>query len=670
LVTERRVKGSEFKFYNPQSLEWEKVCEYIASFANSERVKEKLKKLRPDCEPPEEKFKYLYDIRELNLDEIPAGGMEDIEELVERAEKGGILKGKELLSIASFIRSFLSIKDYIRSKKEIMKNFFELLKEIEIPLEIMREVYRCIDPTGNIYDTVDEELMKLRKRVLFLKEMIEKVHKRMMEENPRFFQDDYITLRNERFVFPIKVEEKGWVDGIIHGRSSTGETYFIEPVELVPINNEIRTCEEKIEEIQSRFFAELSALVGEFGVTLKKMIVFSDLLEETVAKARFMKAVSGSIPEIKGEGISLIGLRHPLLIMQGVNVVPNDVEIYPARCMVLSGPNAGGKTVLAKAVGIAVALAYSGVPVPAESSRIGRFKGIFVETGDPQNLYFGLSTFSGHIKNLKEIYEQSEEPSLIILDEAFSGTNPGEASALLISYAEELIEKGNYVLLTTHSPEVMAWGEEREDAFNYGMGWDPERFTPTYIGKKGMIGISASFHLAERLEFPRSIIEKAKRRAGKSAELQLLYQRLEKELSEVEKMKSLLVEREKKLEMRELEVERKMDSELRKMRASLREEARKTREILKSILESAKKETSVEKIKSYIKKVEKISEEYGEKHTPLSAPPSKGDVVYIPFLKKKGTVLSYNEKKEIAEVEIEGKKIFVPFSLLAKGIEG
>jgi len=664
------VKGSVFKFYNPQSLEWERVCEYLASFANSERVREKLKKMRPDGNSPEEKFKYLHDIKGLNLDEIPAGGMEDIEELVERAHKGGILKGRELLSIAAFIRGFLSIKDYIRSKKEVMKNFFELVREIEIPLEIMREVYRCVDPAGNIYDTVDEELMKLRKRVIYLKEMVEKVHKRMMEENPRFFQDDYITLRNERFVFPIKVEEKGWVDGIIHGRSSTGETYFIEPVELVPINNEIRTCEEKIEEIQNRFFAELSALVGEAALDLKKMIEFSDLLEETVAKARFMGAVNGSIPEMKGEGIKLIGLRHPLLIMQGMNVVPNDVEIYPARCMVLSGPNAGGKTVLAKSVGIAVALAYSGVPVPAEYSRIGRFKGIFVETGDPQNLYFGLSTFSGHIKNLKEIYEQSEEPSLIILDEAFSGTNPAEASALLISYAEELIERGNYVLLTTHSPEVMAWGEEREDTFNYGMGWDPVTFTPTYIGKRGIIGISASFHLAERLEFPRTVIEKAKKRAGKSAELQLLYEKLERELSEVEKMKFVLVEREKKLEMRELEVERKVESELKKIRANLREEARRTKEILKNLLEAAKKETSVEKLRSYIQKVEKISEEYEEKHTPLSAPPSKGDVVYIPFLKKRGTVLSYNEKKEVAEVEIEGRRIFVPFSLLAKGIEG
>jgi DNA mismatch repair protein MutS2 len=331
LVTERRVKGSGFKFYNPQSLEWEKVCEYLASFANSERVKEKLKKLRPDGVSPEEKFKYLYDIKELNIDEIPAWGMEDIEDMVEMAQKGGILRGKELLSIASFIRSFISVKDYIRSKKEIMKNFFELLKDIEIPLEIMKEVYRCIDDTGNIYDSVDEELMRLRKRVIYLRDVVEKIHKRMMEENSRFFQDDYITLRNERFVFPVKVEEKGWIDGIIHGRSSTGETYFIEPMELVPVNNELRTCEEKITEIQNRFFAELSGLVGEFAFNLKKMIEFSDLLEETVAKAKFMRAVSGSIPEIKGEGIKLIGLRHPLLIMQGLNVVPNDVEIYPAK---------------------------------------------------------------------------------------------------------------------------------------------------------------------------------------------------------------------------------------------------------------------------------------------------------------------------------------------------
>jgi len=663
------VKGSGFKFYNPQSLEWEKVCEYLASFANSERVKEKLKNIKPDGDSLEEKFKYLHDLKELNLEEIPSGGTEDIEEMVERAQKGGILKGKELLSIASFIRSFISLKDYIRSKKETMKNFFELLKDIEIPLEIMREVYRCVDDTGNLYDSVDEDLVRLRKRVIYLRDVVEKIHKRMMDENPRFFQDDYITLRNERFVFPIKVEEKGWIDGIIHGRSSTGETYFVEPIELVPINNELRTCEEKIEEIQNRFFAELSGLVGEFAFTLKKMIDFSDLLEETLTKARFMRAVNGSIPEIKGEGIKLTGLRHPLLIMQGVNVVPNDVEICSSRCMVLSGPNAGGKTVLAKSVGIAVALAYSGVPVPAESSRIGRFKGVFVEAGDPQNIYFGLSTFSGHIKNLKEIYEESEEPSLIILDEAFSGTNPNEAFALLISYVEELIEKGNYVLLTTHSPEVMAWGEEREDAFNYGMGWDPQTFTPTYTGKKGIIGISASFYLAERLDFPRSVVERAKKRAGKSAELQLLYERLERELSEVEKMKSSLIEREKKLEMRELEIERKMDVELKKMKTNIREEARKTKEILKNMLEAAKKESSVEKIKSYIQKVEKISEECEEKHTPLSIPPSKGDVVYIPFLKKKGRVLNYNEKKEIAELEIEGRKILVPLSLLTKSFE-
>lgn len=660
------MKGSRFKFYNPQYLEWDKVCEYLSSFAYSERVKEKLKNLKPQFGSFEESFKFLGEFREIDPDEVPIGGIEDIKEMVERAEKGGILNGKELLTIASFIRSFISIKDYIRSKKEWVKNFFELLKTMETPLQIMREVYRCIDASGNVYDTVDEELMSTRKRLIHLREVVEKVHKKMMDENPKFFQDDYITLRNERFVFPIKVEEKGWIEGIIHGRSSTGETYFIEPLELVPINNEIRECEEKINEIQNRFFSQLSRMVSEEVSVLKRMIDFCGFLEETVAKARFMKSVGGCIPEIKGDGLEVIGLKHPLLIMQGLNVVTNDVEIYPARCMVVSGPNAGGKTVLAKAVGIAVALAYSGAPVPAKYCRIGNFKGIFVETGDPQNLYFGLSTFSGHIKNLKEIYEESDGSSLIILDEAFSGTNPTEASAILISYVEELIEKGNFLLITTHSPEVMAWGEGRKDAFNYGMGLDTETFAPTYIGKKGIIGISASFQLAERLKFPHSVIEKAMKRAGKSAELQLLNEKLQRELSEIEKLRSSIIEREKKVEMREKEIEKKMETELKRAKTTMREEVRKTKEALKSILESAKKEKSIEKIKSLLSEVEKYSERCEEKHPPLSSAPSKGDVVYIPFLKKKGIVISYNDKKEIAELEIEGKKIFVPLSHLAK----
>ncbi len=240
----------------------------------------------------------------------------------------------------------------------------------------------------------------------------------------------------------------------------------------------------------------------------------------------------------------------------------------------------------------------------------------------------------------------------------------------MISYAEELIEKGNYVLLTTHSPEVMAWGEEREEVFNYGMGWDPETFTPTYTGRKGVIGISASFPLAERLEFPLTVIEKAKKRAGKSVELQLLYEKLERKLDEVEKLKFSLLEREKEVERKEQEIERKIEIELKKIRARIKEEARRTKEILRNILETAKKETSVEKIKTFIQKVEKISEEYEERYPPLPGPPSKGDVVYIPFLKKKGVVVDYNEKKEIAELDIEGKKIFVPFSLLTNKIEG
>lgn len=661
------MKEREFKFYNHELLEWKKVCEFIASFASSRRVKEGIKNAMPCPGISEDDFRYLRDLLNVDVDEIPLGGNEDIKECVERAMKGGLLTGRELLSIASFIRNSISVKNYIRSKKELMENFWMLMKDVEVPLHVMRDIYACIDNQGNLYDTVDEELLKARKTILALREKVEKVHRRMYEENPRLFQDEYITIRHERFVFPIKVEEKGWVDGIIHGRSSTGETYFVEPVELVPINNEIRMQEEKVEEIHKRFFSKLSREVAEEGEKLKRMVEILELLEESIAKRKFMIAVKGCIPALRGEGLKLRGLRHPLLIMHGIEAVPNDVEMDgEARCMVVSGPNAGGKTVLLKALGTAIALAYAGFPVPCESAEIGDFSGIFIETGDPQNIYFGLSTFSGHLRNLKEIYESANGNGLILLDEAFSGTNPREADAFLTSYVEELVERKNFVIITTHSPDVMAWAETRKECFNFGMGWDPEKFSPTYRGRKGITGISASFQLAGRLNFPPSVIKRAAERAGRSAELQLLFEKFQKGLVEIEMKEALLREREVEMEKRERELRDKMEKEWKKAREKIREEIRKAKRELKEMLESARKEKKEEEIKGLMRKVEEISGKYEKPHRPLSRTPSPGEILFIPFLKTKGVVVAYNEKKETVDIEIGGKRITIPLSFLSE----
>lgn len=662
---------SELKLFNIEALEWDDVRKFISSFAVFERTIKKLSQVTPLKKVSDENFIYLKDFLEIDPDEINLKGIEDIYEYVRRAEKGGLLSGVELLGVASFIRSFISLKDLLRSFSNKLTHIYSHLLSIDIPLHIMRDIYRTIDNNGNVYDTADKELPPLRRRITKLREKVEDIFKKFKEEKGRIFQDDYITIRNRRFVFPVKAGEKGWIDGIIHGKSSTEETYFIEPVELIDVNNELRMCEEKLEEIQKRIFMKLSERVKEECESLSRMLDFIILLDETLAKARFMKAISGCIPLFKkGLSLKLYGLKHPLLLKNGRKVVPNDVVVDKnTRGIVISGPNAGGKTVLLKSIGLSVALAYSGLPVPCENAEIGGIDGVCVEIGDPQNLAFGLSTFSGHLFNLKRIYEISSSRCLILLDEAFSGTNPAEGDALLMGYAEEMMERGNLIIMTTHSPEVMAWAERREDTLNYGMGYDPETLTPTYKGEVGRIGISASFDVARRMGFPDGVIVRAREKRRMESSLSELYYRLSQKEKEVEKKLSEIIIKEKSL-TEEICAMDKREKELQEKRKRLfkdmREEVRRVKRELKKIMEKVKKDQKANVIEKALEEVEKMERRYEDIYITLNALPEKGEEVVITSLNKKGTVNSVDRKRRIVEVDIEGRRIKVPLHLLGK----
>lgn len=508
-----------------KTLEYDKVRQQVASYCTSSIGKSAIEELVPQTD-----FDKVVQLLE-EMDEglsilrvkgnVPMGGIFDVRPSARRAQIGGMLAAIELMEISSTIRASRILRNFIEDIEadEVIKIPHFIAKKEAMPVltGLQHEINNCIDDNGAVVDSASQTLRSIRQSLRAEEGKVRsKLESLIRGSNAaKMLSDTLVTIRNDRFVIPVKQEYRHHYGGIVHDQSSSGQTLFIEPDSVVQANNEIHRLKMKEQAEIERILLTLSAMVQEIASDLFNLVKVLGDIDVILAKGKYGQANKCTMPKMNQDGyIRLVRARHPLLPIDVA--VPNDIEFgKEITAIVITGPNTGGKTVTLKTVGLCTLMAQAGLPVPAlDGSELAVFKQLFADIGDEQSIEQSLSTFSSHMVNIVDILKKFDHESLVLFDELGAGTDPQEGAALAISILDEVHGRGARVMATTHYPELKAYGYNRPGVANASVEFDIETLSPTYRLLIGVPGRSNAFEISSRLGLPESIIDRAKSFTG------------------------------------------------------------------------------------------------------------------------------------------------------------
>lgn len=508
-----------------KTLEYDKVRQQVASYCTSSIGKSAIEELVPQTD-----FDKVVQLLE-EMDEglsilrvkgnVPMGGIFDVRPSARRAQIGGMLAAIELMEISSTIRASRILRNFIEDIEadEVIEIPHFIAKKEAMPVltGLQHEINNCIDDNGAVVDSASQTLRSIRQSLRAEEGKVRsKLESLIRGSNAaKMLSDTLVTIRNDRFVIPVKQEYRHHYGGIVHDQSSSGQTLFIEPDSVVQANNEIHRLKMKEQVEIERILLVLSAMVQEVASDLFNLVKVLGDIDVILAKGKYGQANKCTMPKMNQDGyIRLVRARHPLLPIDVA--VPNDIEFgKEITAIVITGPNTGGKTVTLKTVGLCTLMAQAGLPVPAlDGSELAVFKQLFADIGDEQSIEQSLSTFSSHMVNIVDILKKFDHESLVLFDELGAGTDPQEGAALAISILDEVHGRGARVMATTHYPELKAYGYNRPGVANASVEFDIETLSPTYRLLIGVPGRSNAFEISSRLGLPESIIDRAKSFTG------------------------------------------------------------------------------------------------------------------------------------------------------------
>ncbi|MGB9976672.1 endonuclease MutS2 [Thermovenabulum sp.] len=679
-------------------LEFDKVKNILKEYAVSDITRERIDKLEP--------LKDLPLIRRLQKEtsegvallkrgfRLPFEYIPDISSSLKRAKFGAVLNNRELLDVAQIMKTSRVIK---KNWEEWKIEGYEILQNLVASLHnfysLEEKIFKAILNEEEIADNASPALASLRKekKVLFsrIREKLESIISSPSFQ--KFLQEPIVTIRQGRYVIPVKQEFRTSVPGIIHDQSSSGATLYIEPLSVLELNNELRRIEIEEKKEEERILKELTKKIADNYDSIKNSYEVILELDFILAKANYSIEINGIEPMFNEKGyLNIKRGRHPLLILKG-EVVPIDLYLGDKfHVLVITGPNTGGKTVTLKTVGLFAIMAQSGLHLPAEEgTEVAVFNEVFADIGDEQSIEQSLSTFSSHMKNIVEIIENADEKSLVLLDELGAGTDPAEGAALAMAILNYFYERGIRTIATTHYSELKTFAFSRDGMENASVEFDVETLSPTYKLTIGIPGKSNAFEIAKRLGLKHELLEKAKEFLKKeNLELEGLLKSLEGE------RKKLNEEIKRLNELKENYYKKITYLEEAKKKLAEKEEIiiEKAREKAKRILEKAKEEA--EDIIEELKKVEdlderqnkdriielarkRLRENLGElkDEKPLIKKSKKllkdenfkpGDRVFVEGLNQEGFIVEINEKEKEALVSIGIMKINLPLNTLSK----
>ncbi|TDL34365.1 endonuclease MutS2 [Jeotgalibacillus sp. S-D1] len=507
------------------TLEFTKIKQLVLEYAASELGSIRIKKMEPSTSL-DEVIEWQNETDEaatvLRLKGgMPLGGIFDIRPHVNRSQIGGSLSPLELVKIASTIRASKTIRQFIEKLIEdedlelpILENKKEMMA-ILTPLEHL--IFDAIDENGEVLDSASPDLRAIRQKIRSSESRIrEKLESTIRSKNAQtMLSDAIITIRNDRYVIPVKQEYRGHYGGIVHDQSSSGQTLFIEPEAIVSVNNQLREQHIKEQEEIERILLELTMAVSAEAHDLLLTVDILGDIDFMFSKAKYGRAIKATKPDVNDQGmIHLNKARHPLLPMD--EAVANDIFMGDEfTAIVITGPNTGGKTVTLKTIGLCTLMAQAGLPIPVlDGSKIAVFESVYADIGDEQSIEQSLSTFSSHMVNIVSILKEADSGSLVLFDELGAGTDPQEGAALAISILDEVHNKGCRVVATTHYPELKAYGYNRDGVVNASVEFDVNTLSPTYRLLIGVPGRSNAFDISKRLGLSQHVIDHAKSFVG------------------------------------------------------------------------------------------------------------------------------------------------------------
>ena len=500
-------------------LEFSKIRTQLAEYATSEKGKQMIKELpiEVDAKAIQNKIEETTDgVELLRLKQgIPIPRLKDISFALKRLELEAGLNGRELSDILRVLTTTHEVERFFEKVEEeeiTLKRVPRLVEKLESIPDVTSELEASIREDGYVLDSASPTLHGVRVGIQKTEQDIRRqMDQYLTGKNAQYLSDTIITIRNDRYVLPVKAEYKSVFGGTVHDQSSTGQTLFMEPQAVVNLNNKLREYQIQEKREVERILWELSQKLMPYTNSLHQNHYVLARLDVVNAKALYAHELRATEPIIDANNyVALWQAWHPLLERE--KAVANDIilgEEYQA--IVITGPNTGGKTILLKTVGVIQLMAQMGLYIPAgENSRVGVFTEIFADIGDEQSIEQNLSTFSSHMSNIVSILKQINDKSLLLIDEIGSGTDPQEGSSLAIAILDYIASKQSYVIASTHYPELKAYGYDRPKTINASMEFDGDTLQPTYQLLLGVPGRSNAFDISKRLGLPSIIIDQAR----------------------------------------------------------------------------------------------------------------------------------------------------------------
>lgn len=502
-------------------LEYQKVISQIERYCTTDRGKISVNGLLP-LENVKEVTKASNQVNEakeilIKNDIPPIEYLPDLDEVLSRSRiQGTVLTSKQILDVLKLAESSRKLFQFLKVKDETHSYFHELTVDLFVDKVFEHHIGRIFTENGEIRDDASTKLKEIRidirEKEAALRKQVQKLLKQFSDSY--LVQEEYITLRDGRIVLPVKAEHKRHVKGFVHSESSTGQTVYIEPEETLELNNEILSLGFAEKREIEKILRGLTEKIGQLNTELKKSLAAIAEIDSIFARAKYSMEIIGSHPTFdNAKPFMLIDARHPLLLKRiGLqNTVPMDLKLDGINVVLITGPNAGGKTVTLKTTGLIICLALAGIPIPAHpDSNLHLFKKVLVDIGDAQSIEDDLSTFSSHLTNIKHIIEEADEDSIVLLDEIGTGTDPAEGSAIATCMLITLRDRNAKVLATTHHGSLKIIANQLERFQNSSMEFDAEHLKPTYRFHQGMPGSSYAFEVANRIGFDNEFITLAK----------------------------------------------------------------------------------------------------------------------------------------------------------------
>jgi len=675
-----------------EQLEFHRILGKLATHLSTPYGMDQLNQLAPDVQV-ERVCRRLEEVGEMMAllqsgEGVPLGGLSDIRPLLQKTRPAeAYLESEELREIQHHLQMMEEIYQFFRKHQETAPGLFFYARGIHGHKHIVDEIAGTIDASGEVVDHASPALRDIRRQIRHLESEQKRVLQQMLKKYAEYSQDEIVTLRDGRMVLGIQQQWVNRVNGIVHGTSASGATVFIEPMETLQISNRIQSLriEERKEVIKIlRFLTDLIRQVREdifYGI---ENIGYLDLL---LAKARFALELKAEIPRVQEEGpIRLKNARHPLLILKmgHQQVVPLSVTLGENfMTLVITGPNAGGKTVCIKTIGLLMLMVQYGIPIPADAdSEISLLPQILVDIGDRQSIEQDLSTFSAHVVRMREILERADARSLVLIDEIGTGTDPREGAALAIAILQHLTGRRVHTIATTHHGELKAFAHQQSGVENASMAFDLETLQPTYRLRVGIPGSSYAFEIAHRYGLPESVIQQARQVVGQEKD------RLENLVLELEKRIQQLEKHQRELSIRLTEAEglrqlyQKQVETLKREKAALRRKAaqeaaelvQQARATIEKLVQEIR-ETQAEKsrIKMARQTLEQLQEEMAAmatretepvKNSPTNLQP--GDAIWIESLREEGEVLTPVDDKGKVRVQVGNVKLNIEVQQLRR----